>query len=224
MRNYLKRAVPKAPQNRRNLENTVRDMLDEIRVNKDAAVTEYAKNLDKWSRGSFLVTQDEIRKVGSLLPDSFKQDFAYCKNQVIEFAKRQLESLHSFESEVAPGVILGQKNIPISRVGCYVPGGKYPLISSAIMSVSTARVAGVSHITACAPPRDSGGMYPHTVSCQTLLNKILRIVKTRLLNLQSVSLRVSIALNQKLLQVLFWVKKTFLFRGSVVMFRAVNIL
>jgi sulfopropanediol 3-dehydrogenase len=163
MRNYLKRAVPKVPQNRRNLENTVRDMLDEIRVNKDAAVTEYAKKLDKWSRGSFLVTQDEIKKVGSLLPDSFKQDFAYCKNQVIEFAKRQLESLHSFESEVAPGVILGQKNIPISRVGCYVPGGKYPLISSAIMSVSTARVAGVSHITACAPPRNSGGMYPHTL-------------------------------------------------------------
>ena len=163
MRNYLKRAIPKTPQDRRYHENFVRDMLDEIREKKDTAVTEYAKNLDKWSRGSFLVTQDEIMKVNSLLPDSFKQDFEYCKNQVIEFAKRQLESLHSFESEVAAGVILGQKNIPISRVGCYVPGGKYPLISSAIMSVSTARVAGVSHITACAPPRDSGGMYPHTL-------------------------------------------------------------
>ena len=75
MRNYLKRAVPKTPQDRRNLENTVRDMLDEIKEKKDTAVTEYAKNLDKWSRGSFLVTQDEIMKVSSLLPDSFKQDF-----------------------------------------------------------------------------------------------------------------------------------------------------
>ena len=111
MRNYIKKAVPKTPQDRRNLENTVRDMLDEIRINKDAAVTGYAKNLDKWSRGSFLVTQDEIKKVGSLLPDSFKQDFEYCKKQVIEFAKHQLDSLHSFESEVTPGVILGQKNI-----------------------------------------------------------------------------------------------------------------
>jgi sulfopropanediol 3-dehydrogenase len=163
MRQYIKKAIPKAPQDKRNLENTVRGMLDEIKEKKDEAVLAYAKNLDKWTRESFQVTPDEISKVSRSLPESFKQDFDYCKKQVVEFSKRQLESLHEFESEISPGVILGQKNIPISRVGCYVPGGKYPLISSAIMSVSTARVAGVKHITACAPPRDSSGMYPHTL-------------------------------------------------------------
>jgi len=163
MRQYLKRAVPKPPQDKRNLENTVREMLDTIRENRDQAVISYARNLDKWQRDSFRATPDEILQVTRQLPETFKQDFDYCMQQVIEFAKRQRESLLEFESEIAPGAFLGQRNIPVSRVGCYVPGGKYPLISSAIMSVATARVAGVSHVTACAPPRDASGMYPHTL-------------------------------------------------------------
>ena len=81
----------------------------------------------------------------------------------MEFAQRQKDSLQEFEAEVGPGIMLGQKVIPVSRVGCYVPGGKYPLISSAIMSVGTAKVAGVDYIIACAPPRDQDGMYPYTL-------------------------------------------------------------
>ena len=98
MRQYIKKAIPKAPQDKRNLENTVRGMLDEIKEKKDEAVLAYAKNLDKWTRESFQVTPDEISKVSRSLPESFKQDFDYCKKQVIEFSKLQLESLHEVES------------------------------------------------------------------------------------------------------------------------------
>ncbi len=163
MAEYLKRAVAKPPQDRTNLEQTVRRMLDDIATNRDAAVRNYARELDKWERVDFRVTPDEIRTVSAKLPETFKQDFEYCRKQVMGFAQRQKESLREFETEIEPGVTLGQKVIPVSRVGCYVPGGKYPLISSAIMSVGTAKVAGVDHIVACAPPRGRDGMYPYTL-------------------------------------------------------------
>jgi sulfopropanediol 3-dehydrogenase len=163
MPEYLKKAKPKAPQDRRKLEDTVRAMLDRIAAERDDAVRHYARELDKWDRPDFRVTEDEIRSVAARLPETFKQDFAYCHRQVTEFARRQLDTLKPLETEVSEGVTLGHKHIPVSAAGCYVPGGKYPLISSAIMSVGTARVAGVGRIVACAPPRDSSGMYPHTL-------------------------------------------------------------
>lgn len=138
-------------------------MLDDIAADRDAAVRRYARELDKWERGDFRVSADEIRAVAARLPDSFKEDFDYCLRQVTEFARRQKESLREFEAEVGEGITLGQKVVPISRVGCYVPGGKYPLISSAIMSVGTAKVAGCDYVVACAPPRDRDGMYPYTL-------------------------------------------------------------
>jgi sulfopropanediol 3-dehydrogenase len=163
MAEYLKQAKPKVPQDRRKLEETVRGMLDRIAAGRDEEVRRYARELDHWERADFRVTPDEIRAVTSKLPETFKQDFEYCRRQVTEFAKRQLDTLKPLETEVSEGVTLGHKHIPVSSAGCYVPGGKYPLISSAIMSVGTARVAGVGHIVACAPPRDSSGMYPHTL-------------------------------------------------------------
>ncbi len=163
MAEYLKKAPPKPPQDRTNLEQTVRRMLDDIAANRDAAVKKYARDLDKWERDDFRVTPDEIRSVSARLPETFKQDFEYCRKQVMEFARRQKDSLAEFETEIEPGIMLGQKVIPVSRVGCYVPGGKYPLISSAIMSVGTAKVAGVDYIIACAPPRGKDGMYPYTL-------------------------------------------------------------
>jgi sulfopropanediol 3-dehydrogenase len=150
---YLKKVPPKPPQDASNVEQTVRRMLDDIGANRDAAVRKYARDLDKWEGESFRVTPDEIRAVSARLPESFKQDFEYCRKQVMGFAERQKESLQAFETETESGITLGQKVIPVSRVGCYVPGGKYPLISSAIMSVGTAKVAGVDYIIACTPPR-----------------------------------------------------------------------
>ena len=163
MAEYLKQVAPKPPQDRTRLEQTVRGMLDDIAQNRDAAIRKYARDLDKWERDDFRATPDEIRKVAARLPETFKQDFEYCRKQVTEFARRQKESLTEFETETESGITLGQKVIPVSRVGCYVPGGKYPLISSAIMSVGTAKVAGVDYIIACAPPRDKEGMYPYTL-------------------------------------------------------------
>ena len=163
MATYLKKAPPKPPQDASNVEQTVRRMLDDIAANRDAAVRKYSRELDKWEGESFRVTPDEIRAVSARLPESFKQDFEYCRKQVTAFAQRQKESLQAFETETESGITLGQRVIPVSRVGCYVPGGKYPLISSAIMSVGTAKVAGVDYIIACAPPRGKEGMYPYTL-------------------------------------------------------------
>ena len=163
MRIYIKQAPPPAPQDKTRLEASVRAMLADIAENRDAAVKKYARELDKWESGEFRVGMDAIRKVEKSLPDSFKEDLKYSIRQVTGFARKQLETLQSFETEMEPGIVLGQKMIPVERVGCYVPGGKFPLVASAIMSVGTAKTAGVSYVTACAPPRDAEGMYPYTL-------------------------------------------------------------
>jgi len=98
----------------------VRRMLADIARDRDDAVRRYARELDKWESGEFRVGQDEIRKVERTLPETFKADFAYSLKQVSEFAKRQLETLKSFEAEIEPGIFIGQKMIPIARVGLLV--------------------------------------------------------------------------------------------------------
>src|SRR5262249_17925712 len=103
---------------------------------------------------------DAARKEVSPL---FKEDFAYCKKQITDFAKRQRDSLSEFESQFGEGITLGQKIIPVETVGCYIPGGKYPLISAAIMSVATAKVGGVPHVIGGAPPRKGAGIYAPTL-------------------------------------------------------------
>ena len=163
MRTYLKKAAPPPPQDKTRLEATVRAMLADIAEHRDGAVRRYARELDRWENADFRVTAEQIRKVENSLPGSFKDDLRYALKQVTGFAKKQLASMQEFETEIEPGIVLGQKMIPIERVGCYVPGGKFPLVASAIMSVGTAKAAGVRHVTACAPPRDADGMYPYTL-------------------------------------------------------------
>ena len=163
MKTYIKQAPPPKPQDKTRLEASVRAMLADIAENRDTAVKRYARDLDKWDSADFRVSMDQIRKVERSLPGSFKEDLDYSIRQVTGFAKKQLETLQDFETEIEPGIVLGQKMIPVQRVGCYVPGGKFPLVASAIMSVGTAKTAGVAHVTACAPPRDAEGMYPYTL-------------------------------------------------------------
>jgi sulfopropanediol 3-dehydrogenase len=160
---YLKQAEPASAQDNRVLSERVRAMLDDIARNRDDAVRRYARDLDKWERDEFRVSDTEIGAARRAVSQTFKDDFAYCKKQVTEFAKRQRESLSEFEAEVGEGITLGQKIIPVETVGCYIPGGKYPLISAAIMSVATAKVAGVSHVIGAAPPRDAQGIFPATL-------------------------------------------------------------
>jgi len=163
MPTYIKQAPPRSPQDTEHVHDTVRRILADIRTNGDDAVRRYARQFDRWESEQFRVDEDTIRKAERALPGSFKEDFAFCRRQIVEFAKRQLDSIHSFDTEIEPGIRLGQKVIPIASVGCYVPGGKYPLVSSAIMSVGTARAAGVERIVACSPPRDRDGIYPPTL-------------------------------------------------------------
>lgn len=160
---YLKQAAPASRQDNRELVERVREMIADIERDGDQAVRKYAAQLDGWTRSEFRVSQDEIAAARNALSVTFKEDFAYCKKQVTEFAKRQRDSLSEFEAQFGNGITLGQKIIPIEVVGCYIPGGKYPLISAAIMSVATARVAGVSHIVGAAPPRDGKGIFPPTL-------------------------------------------------------------
>ena len=164
MRRYLKKSTQRdqpVPDSER-VEDVVRGMLAAIRDEGDAAVRRYAAELDGWTR-PFRVEREDIEAVSARLPETFKEDFAVCKRQVQEFARRQLESMLEIETEVAPGTFLGHQHIPVEIVGCYVPGGRYPLVSAAIMSIGTARVAGVRNIVGCAPPRDEDGIYGPTL-------------------------------------------------------------
>jgi sulfopropanediol 3-dehydrogenase len=160
---YLKDAQPQLREDSRALSDRVRAMLDDIEQNRDTAVRRYAKDLDRWEGPEFRVTNDEIAAAHRAVSQTFKDDFAFCMKQVTDFAKRQRDSMHEFEAEVSDGITLGQKIIPVERVGCYIPGGKYPLISAAIMSVATAKVAGVPHVIGAAPPRDTKGIFPATL-------------------------------------------------------------
>ncbi|MGE0701484.1 MAG: histidinol dehydrogenase [Hyphomicrobiaceae bacterium] len=161
-REYLKKSAVAVKKRRAEVEDTVRRMLTDIAENGDDAIRRYARDLDKWE-GDFRVPAAEIEAKSRSLSKVFKEDFEVCHRNVAEFAKRQKESIQAFEVELYPGAVLGQRLIPIETVGCYIPGGKYPLISAAIMSVGTAKVAGVGHITGCAPPRGADGIYPQTL-------------------------------------------------------------
>jgi len=161
MREYVKQGQPRGRDPNAEVEAVVRRMLADIREHRDLAIERYARELDRWE-GPFRVSEEQIRRATRALPETFKDDFAFCQRQVEEFARRQRDSMHAFECEIGDGIVLGQRLIPVARVGCYIPGGKYPLVNATLMSVATARVAGVDHIIGCAPPRGEG-IFPPTL-------------------------------------------------------------
>jgi sulfopropanediol 3-dehydrogenase len=132
--------------------DTVAEVIEQIRAHGDDAVRRYSEAFDGWSPTSFLLEGDEIERIVSTVPDDVVTDIRTVQRNVADFAQRQRDSLSDFEIETMPGVFLGQRNIPVSAVGAYVPGGRYPLVASAHMTVVTAKVAGVAHVTACTPP------------------------------------------------------------------------
>ena len=131
---------------------TVESILADIESRGDAAVHEYSQKFDKWNPPSFRLTQAEIDACIASLSAQAIDDITFAQTQIKRFAQIQMMSIRDVEIETLPGVILGHKNIPINSVGCYVPGGKYPLLASAHMGVLTAKVAGVKRVIACAPP------------------------------------------------------------------------
>ncbi len=130
----------------------VEDILDDIRTHGDQAVRELSIRFDNWDPESFRLTPGQIKKVIAFLPEQTIDDIKFAQEQVRNFAQYQRAALKDIEIETLPGVILGHKNIPVNSVGCYVPGGRYPMVASAHMSVLTAKVAGVKRIASCTPP------------------------------------------------------------------------
>ena len=146
---------------------TVEDILADIESRGDQAVREMSKKFDNWSPEDFRMSRGEIEDCVRQLPKQVVDDIKFAQEQIRNFAQIQRDALRDVEVETLPGVILGHRNIPINSVGCYVPGGKYPLVASAHMSIVTARVAGVKRIIASAPPY-KGSPHPAIVTAMHL--------------------------------------------------------
>ncbi|MBL8512472.1 MAG: histidinol dehydrogenase, partial [Betaproteobacteria bacterium] len=136
----------------RRVRDTVEAILADIELRGDAAVREYSAQFDRWQPADFRLSQEEIDACIASLPAQAIEDIRFAQTQIKRFAQVQMLSIRDVEVETLPGVVLGHKNIPVNSVGCYVPGGKYPLLASAHMGVLTAKVAGVKRVIACAPP------------------------------------------------------------------------
>lgn len=135
--------------------DTVRGMLQEIEKGGEACVRQYCKDLDKWE-GSIELSAEEIEKKCEQVSEQAQKDIQFAVKQVRAFAQKQLASLQGFEVDIGEGVTAGQRVIPITTAGCYAPGGRYSHIASAVMSVTTARVAGVKNVFLCSPPGPNG--------------------------------------------------------------------
>jgi sulfopropanediol 3-dehydrogenase len=158
-RNYLKKATLTAQSDASNVHDIVRGILNNIEEGGDAKAIEYAQKFDKYD-GNVILTQEEIAAACELVPQKLKEDIQFAHENVRRFAEAQKATVSDVEHEVVPGLIAGQKAIPVDAAGCYVPGGRYSHIASAIMTVTTAKVAGCNHIMATSPPRPGVGVAP----------------------------------------------------------------
>ena len=159
---YLKKASKTPETETSNAQQVVVEMLAHIEKNGESAVREYAKSLDKWT-GDIILSQGQIDKIISEVPSLVKQDIDFAVKQVYDFAIAQKESIHNFSTELYPGVLAGQKVIPVNVVGCYAPSGRYAHIASAYMTVATAKAAGVKNIIACSSPFRGGGIHTYVL-------------------------------------------------------------
>ena len=146
---------------------TVEDILADIEARGDEAVREYSERFDRWTPESFRLSDQEISDLVASVPADTIADIEFAQAQVRNFAQVQRDALVDVEVETLPGVRLGHRNIPVSSVGCYVPGGRYPMVASAHMSVVTAKVAGVPRIITCTPPTD-GKPHAETIAAMHL--------------------------------------------------------
>jgi sulfopropanediol 3-dehydrogenase len=142
---------------------TVERILAEVETGGDAAVRALSEKFDKWSPASFKLTDGEVEQAIARVTKRDLDDIKFAQAQVRNFAQKQKETMRDLEVETLPGVILGHRHIPVNSIGCYVPGGRYPMVASAHMSIVTAKVAGVKRIIACAPPF-KGGPHPAIVT------------------------------------------------------------
>jgi sulfopropanediol 3-dehydrogenase len=152
--NFLKKKIIQKTIHESDVSIVVKDILDHISSGGDQALLEFAKKFDNWE-GKIEVSSDIIQNADNLVKKNIKDDILYAYRNIKVFAERQLESITEFDLEVAPGLNAGQKIIPLETAGCYVPGGRYSHIASALMTVTTAKAAGVKNIIACTPPNSN---------------------------------------------------------------------
>jgi sulfopropanediol 3-dehydrogenase len=146
---------------------TVRGILADLEARGDEAVRDYSQKFDRWNPPSFRLSQLEIDALVASVPQQTIDDITFAQAQIRRFAEAQKDALKDIEITTLPGVTLGHKNIPVASVGCYVPGGRYPMVASAHMSIVTAKVAGVKRIVACTPPTD-GAAHAETIAAMAL--------------------------------------------------------
>ncbi len=161
-REYLKKATLTPSSGASDVHELVQGILNDIEAGGDAKALEYTAKFDKYE-GSIILSQAEIDAAIALVPEKIKADIRFSHDNVKRFAEAQKATLSNIEVEIVPGMIAGQKIMPVDAAGCYVPGGRYSHIASAIMTVTTAKVAGCKHIVACSPPRPDVGIAPAIV-------------------------------------------------------------
>lgn len=161
-REYLKKATLTPSSGASDVHELVQGILNDIEAGGDAKAMEYAAKFDKYE-GSILLSDAEIEAAIAQVPERIKADIRFSHDNVKRFAEAQKATLTNIEVEIVPGMVAGQKIMPVGAAGCYVPGGRYSHIASAIMTVTTAKVAGCKHIVACSPPRPGVGIAPAIV-------------------------------------------------------------
>ena len=167
--NYLKKAIKTPETDETQTREIVVNMLDDIKANGEEAVKKYAQKLDNWT-GDFIITPEDIDKAAASLDQRTRDDIQFAHEQVYNFAKKQRESMLEFETELHPGVVAGQKLIPVNVAGCYVPGGRFAHAASALMSIATARASGVPYVVACSPSHHGGGIHPSILYALSLIH------------------------------------------------------
>ncbi len=169
MAEYLKNRIGEAETRAAEVQvrKTVEEILEDIDARGEDAVRELSEKFDGWSPDSFRLSQSEIDGLVASVPDRTVEDIKFAQSQIRGFAEVQRAAITDVEVETLSGVTLGHRNIPVNAVGCYVPGGRYPMVASAHMSVVTARVAGVQRIIACTPPTD-GKPHAETIAAMAL--------------------------------------------------------
>ena len=159
---YLKKAPLHSRSDATETREIVSNILDDIEAGGDAKALEYAAKFDNYD-GEIILTDEAIAAASELVPEKMKRDIEFAHANVKKFAEAQKSTVSDFETEVVSGLIAGQKAIPVNAAGCYIPGGRYSHIASAIMTVTTAKVAGCDNIVACSPPRPGVGIAPAIV-------------------------------------------------------------
>lgn len=156
---YLKQPIETPEEVTREVRETVSEIISDVERHGTDAVRRHSRRLDGWDPPTFRVTDEEIERAYESMEPEVEASARFLIDQVTNFATLQRHTLIDFETETLPGVFLGQRHIPVGSVGAYSPGGRYPLIASAVMTVATAKVAGVPRVMAAAPPRDESGMH-----------------------------------------------------------------